>query len=146
MHPFLGEAGSLFTGVNYNLYQAPDGFCFDILCGDEPIIDNVKSRDYNVEQRVFVHVEIFDISVCWNLAYNSSIPCLYLFLDLKKRNWIKRLIFINEWLGIQVQDFLNYCQEQAKSYATNHIMMTMGGDFTYTEANLWYKNMDKLIK
>merc|ERR550534_2020659 len=91
-----GEAGSLFTGVNYNLYQAPDGFCFDILCGDEPIIDNVKSRDYNVEQRV--------------------------------------------------QDFLNYCQEQAKSYATNHIMMTMGGDFTYTEANLWYKNMDKLIK
>jgi len=92
----LGNDGSLFTGVNYNLYQAPDGFCFDILCGDEPIIDNVKSKEYNVQQRV--------------------------------------------------QEFLDYCEKQAKSYGTNHIMMTMGGDFTYTEANLWYKNMDKLIK
>jgi len=92
----LGDAGSLFTGVNYNLYQAPGGFCFDILCDDDPIIDNVESREYNVEKKV--------------------------------------------------QDFLNFCEIQAKSYASDHIMLTMGGDFTYTEANLWYKNMDKLIK
>ena len=51
---YTGNDGSLFTGVNYNLYQAPDGFCFDILCGDEPIIDNVKSKEYNVQQRVII--------------------------------------------------------------------------------------------
>ncbi|XP_032775635.1 lysosomal alpha-mannosidase isoform X2 [Strigops habroptila] len=31
------------------------------------------------------------------------------------------------------------------SYRTNHIIMTMGSDFHYENANLWFKNMDKLI-
>lgn len=93
----LGNDGRLFTGVNYNLYQAPSGFCFDVLCGDEPIIDNPKSKDFNVHKRV--------------------------------------------------TDFLRYCKEQSEAYGeTGNIMLTMGGDFTYMDANMWYKNMDKLIK
>lgn len=47
-----GAKASLFTAVNYNLYQPPPGFCFDIYCNDEPIIDDPISKDYNVEQRV----------------------------------------------------------------------------------------------
>nr|CAH0110923.1 unnamed protein product [Daphnia galeata] len=92
----LGKTGWLFTGVNYNLYQPPPGFCFDILCSDLPVIDNVKSKEYNVDQRV--------------------------------------------------SEFLKYCQQQSEAYATDHILLTMGGDFTYQDANVWYKNMDKLIK
>ncbi|XP_046648826.1 lysosomal alpha-mannosidase-like isoform X2 [Daphnia pulicaria] len=92
----LGQTGWLFTGVNYNLYQPPPGFCFDILCSDLPVIDNPKSKEYNVDQRV--------------------------------------------------TEFLNYCQRQSEAYATDHILLTMGGDFTYQDANVWYKNMDKLIK
>lgn len=42
----------LFTGVLYNNYGPPNGFCFDILCDDEPIIDNKHSPDYNVDRRV----------------------------------------------------------------------------------------------
>ncbi|CAF4180139.1 unnamed protein product, partial [Adineta steineri] len=34
----------------------------------------------------------------------------------------------------------------AYGFATNHIMMTMGSDFHYENANLWFKNLDKLIK
>lgn len=34
---------------------------------------------------------------------------------------------------------------QSKVYKTNHIIMTMGSDFQYENANLWYKNLDKLI-
>ncbi|KAH0629645.1 hypothetical protein JD844_011874 [Phrynosoma platyrhinos] len=34
----------------------------------------------------------------------------------------------------------------AKNYRTNHIVMTMGSDFQYENALLWYKNLDKLIK
>ena len=49
---YLGKTGWLFTGVNYNLYQPPAGFCFDILCSDLPVIDNVKSKEYNVDERV----------------------------------------------------------------------------------------------
>ncbi|XP_051528161.1 lysosomal alpha-mannosidase isoform X2 [Myxocyprinus asiaticus] len=45
-----------------------------------------------------------------------------------------------------VQKFLNASYKQAAVYKTNHIIMTMGSDFQYENANLWYKNMDKLIK
>ncbi|XP_057366002.1 lysosomal alpha-mannosidase-like [Daphnia carinata] len=92
----LVNQSSLFTAVNYNLYQPPPGFCFDIYCNDEPIIDDPKSKDYNVEKRV--------------------------------------------------TDFLNYCQQQANAYATDSILLTMGSDFHYQDANVWFKNMDKLIK
>ncbi|XP_052465478.1 lysosomal alpha-mannosidase [Carassius gibelio] len=45
-----------------------------------------------------------------------------------------------------VQKFLNASYKQAAFYKANHIIMTMGSDFQYENANLWYKNMDKLIK
>ncbi|XP_076327158.1 LOW QUALITY PROTEIN: lysosomal alpha-mannosidase-like [Tachypleus tridentatus] len=46
----------------------------------------------------------------------------------------------------RVDSFIKIAQEQAKLYATNHIVMTMGEDFNYQNANLWYKNLDKIIK
>lgn len=35
---------------------------------------------------------------------------------------------------------------QAKHYKTNNILMTMGEDFQYSNALMWFKNLDKLIK
>ncbi|CAF5214484.1 unnamed protein product, partial [Rotaria magnacalcarata] len=46
----------------------------------------------------------------------------------------------------RVQAFINAAHDQAAGYATNHIMMTMGSDFQYENANQWYKNLDKLIR
>ncbi|XP_061512042.1 lysosomal alpha-mannosidase [Anopheles gambiae] len=88
--------GDLFTGVLYNLYQAPPGFCFDILCSDEPFMDSPYSAENNVKAKV--------------------------------------------------EKFLYYVNLQAESYRTNNILLTMGGDFTYMDANVYFKNMDKLIK
>uniref|UniRef100_A0A8C9U4P0 Alpha-mannosidase n=1 Tax=Scleropages formosus TaxID=113540 RepID=A0A8C9U4P0_SCLFO len=45
-----------------------------------------------------------------------------------------------------VKRFIEIANDQAKMYRTNHIIMTMGSDFQYENANLWYKNMDKLIR
>ncbi|XP_039626448.1 lysosomal alpha-mannosidase [Polypterus senegalus] len=45
-----------------------------------------------------------------------------------------------------VSNFINIAHDQANMYKTNHIIMTMGSDFQYENANLWYKNMDKLIR
>ncbi|XP_067620208.1 lysosomal alpha-mannosidase [Eurosta solidaginis] len=90
------ESSHLFTGALYNQYQAPPGFCFDILCTDEPIIDAKHSPDNNVNRRV--------------------------------------------------DDFLKFVNQQAQNYRTNNIIITMGGDFTYQNANMYYKNLDKLIR
>ncbi|XP_041266700.1 lysosomal alpha-mannosidase [Onychostruthus taczanowskii] len=44
-----------------------------------------------------------------------------------------------------VTSFLQAAATQARHYRTNHILMTMGSDFHYENANLWFKNLDKLI-
>lgn len=91
----LGEASDIFTGVMYNTYGPPPGFCFDILCPDEPIIDDKKSPDYNVDRRV--------------------------------------------------DELFQYFKNVSNSYATSNIIITMGEDFHYQDAHVWFKNLDKLI-
>lgn len=49
---FPGPQAELLTGALYNFYSAPDGFCFDILCEDDPIIDDRNSPEYNVDMYV----------------------------------------------------------------------------------------------
>ncbi|NXI19195.1 MA2B1 mannosidase, partial [Irena cyanogastra] len=44
-----------------------------------------------------------------------------------------------------VTSFLQAAATQARQYRTNHIVMTMGSDFHYENAHLWFKNLDKLI-
>ena len=46
----------------------------------------------------------------------------------------------------RVQAFIQAAHDEARGFATNHIIMTMGSDFQYQNANEWFKNIDKLIK
>ncbi|XP_006819382.1 lysosomal alpha-mannosidase-like, partial [Saccoglossus kowalevskii] len=92
----LGADADLFYGALFHHYDAPEGFCFDMSCNDQPIQDDPNLFDYNVDQKV--------------------------------------------------NDFLKFVRGQAKSFRTNHTILTMGSDFQYENANLWYKNLDKLIK
>ncbi|KAL0858609.1 hypothetical protein ABMA27_012444 [Loxostege sticticalis] len=92
----LGHSSDIFTGVLFNTYSPPKGFCFDVLCNDDPIIDDPNSPDYNVDRRV--------------------------------------------------SDFIDYVKAQSNSYRTNNVIITMGGDFTYQQAGMWYENLDKLIQ
>ncbi|XP_026845054.1 lysosomal alpha-mannosidase-like [Drosophila persimilis] len=84
----------IFTGLLYQHYGSPPGFCFDIHCQDDPIIDG-KSYDNNVDKRV--------------------------------------------------DDFIAYVTSMSKSFRANHIMVPMGDDFQYEDAEVNFKNMDKLI-
>uniref|UniRef100_W8C2M5 Alpha-mannosidase n=2 Tax=Ceratitis capitata TaxID=7213 RepID=W8C2M5_CERCA len=52
----LGTSAELFTGLLYQHYSAPPGFCFDTLCSDAPIIDG-DSYDNNVKERVDTFIE-----------------------------------------------------------------------------------------
>lgn len=47
----LGQSAELFFGLLRNHYAAPNGFCFDSLCNDKPIIDG-DTYDNNVNERV----------------------------------------------------------------------------------------------
>src|SRR5271170_7295018 len=41
---------------------------------------------------------------------------------------------------------MNWIRDQLDSYQTRHLMLTIGGDFMFSNARRWYKNYDKLIK
>ena len=34
----------------------------------------------------------------------------------------------------------------SNDYKTNNVLITMGEDFNYQSAHMWFKNLDKLIK
>lgn len=91
------ETKGIFTGVFDDHYSAPNGFCWDILCTDEPINDDPTLQEYNVESRI--------------------------------------------------SDFIAQVKSHAQYYKNkNHLMFTMGDDFHYQNARMYYKNMDKLIE
>ncbi|KAK0401146.1 hypothetical protein QR680_015614 [Steinernema hermaphroditum] len=46
----------------------------------------------------------------------------------------------------KVGRFVDYVQNERTMQRHNHIMLLMGDDFQYTNANTWYSNLDKLIK
>ncbi|ETN75226.1 glycosyl hydrolase family 38 protein, partial [Necator americanus] len=87
----------ILTGAFYqDNYGPPEGFCFDSLCGDEPIMDDPDFEDYNLDQKI--------------------------------------------------ADFITHVKKQASFLRTSHVMLLMGSDFQYTNANSWYTNLDKLIR
>ncbi|XP_069803883.1 lysosomal alpha-mannosidase [Dendropsophus ebraccatus] len=45
----VAPSADLFTGVLPNGYNPPDGFCWDQLCADPPIMDNPQMEDNNVD-------------------------------------------------------------------------------------------------
>lgn len=93
--PSLGANAQVFTGVLYYHYGPPPGFCWDQSCADDPMRDDERLEEYNVQQRV--------------------------------------------------DDFVKVVTAQADHYRGGHVMLTMGSDFQYENANKWYKNLDKLI-
>lgn len=48
----LGTAANMFTGILPNTYSPPKGFCFDVYCSDDPIVDDRDSDEYNVDTRI----------------------------------------------------------------------------------------------
>ena len=41
---------------------------------------------------------------------------------------------------------IEYSKTQSVNYATNNILIFLGSDFTYNNAEVWFSNIDKLIK
>ncbi|KAL3200176.1 hypothetical protein MRX96_043588 [Rhipicephalus microplus] len=48
----LGKDAQIFTGILPNVYSPPRGFCFDIYCSDDALVDDPDSDEYNIKSRV----------------------------------------------------------------------------------------------
>lgn len=60
---FSGQRVNLFTTAMYNTYSPPPGFCFDVLCSDDPIIDDPDSPDYNIDTKVCININVIVIDI-----------------------------------------------------------------------------------
>ena len=90
------KSNYIFTHVNYYHYSPPPGFCFDLVCRDEPIKDDPTLEDYNIQTKS--------------------------------------------------QALVDYFKSQAQHFRTTNLLHTLGEDFHYANARMWYKNFDKLLK
>ncbi len=54
-----GVDHSIFTSVNYYHYEAPPSFCFDQNCDDQPIMDDPRLEEYNLDERAKTFVTYF---------------------------------------------------------------------------------------
>ncbi|XP_075234905.1 lysosomal alpha-mannosidase-like [Lycorma delicatula] len=102
--PSIGPDGDLFTGVLYNLYMPPDGFCFDTYCSDEPIMDNPKLHGYNVKDRVSQFVKAIRL---WSESYKSPHVMITMggdFNYLVASSWFKNMDKLIKYINQKYND------------------------------------------
>lgn len=46
-----GQSGSIFANIFRDTYDSPPGFCFDVQCLDDNLVDNKKSYEYNMDSK-----------------------------------------------------------------------------------------------
>ncbi|XP_030753915.1 lysosomal alpha-mannosidase-like [Sitophilus oryzae] len=96
----LGESSDIFTGVLYNGYKAPSGFCFDILCNDTPFIDDPDSFEYNVDDRVDDFLKYVNQSTQIYTTSNYIMPMGADFYYQNAENWFinldKLIYYVNK--------------------------------------------------
>ncbi|RZC33884.1 Glyco hydro 38 domain containing protein [Asbolus verrucosus] len=68
------ENTNIFTNVFPEFYGSPDGFCFDIECGDEVLNDDDTSPDYNVPKRVDTFLAKMEHLAIYYQTSNILIP------------------------------------------------------------------------
>ncbi|XP_060071726.1 lysosomal alpha-mannosidase-like [Ylistrum balloti] len=87
----LKKTADLFTGALYNGYGPPEGFCFDLLCTDDPIMDDDRMHDYNVPRKVEKFV---NASKDWANAYATKHVLMPMGSDFNYQSsnaWFKNL-------------------------------------------------------
>ena len=53
----------------YNHYSAPPGFCFDMRCNDDRIVDDKNLLSYNVDEKID---DLIDYFIQMNKAYRTE--------------------------------------------------------------------------
>ncbi|KAG0431492.1 hypothetical protein HPB47_021721, partial [Ixodes persulcatus] len=105
-----GKSADIFTGILPSVYSPPKGFCFDVHCDDEPIVDDPESDEYNVPSRLadfMAYVREQSSATKVNLLYST--PSCYL----------KSLYEANMTWSVKHDDFFPYASDP-HSYWTGY--------------------------
>ncbi|KAG5881082.1 hypothetical protein JTB14_034142 [Gonioctena quinquepunctata] len=68
------EESIIFGSIFGYLYNPPKGYCWDIECGDQQIVDNPKSPNYNIQRKVDGFMEIIKSEAAHYPTNNIMIP------------------------------------------------------------------------
>ncbi|GFS02334.1 alpha-mannosidase [Elysia marginata] len=166
----LGEKANLFTGVLPNGYNPPQGFCFDVSCFSfNPMIKQISvgvflisHAEVSTQQRsdlLFSKIMLMEIfagqkaNLMTSILFNQYMPPGNFWWDVRRISRGHNPDFFRDNPKLHdynvkqmVDNFINETHKQAKSYRTKHLIMTMGSDFNYVQAHMFFKEMDKLIK
>jgi len=92
--------------------------------------DDKRLEDVNIQERI----NLFVNESLEQVRGGAKALCMFYFTRCV---WCLRLtIYFHN---------IHTCSPQAEVYRTNNIMLTMGADFKYQNANTWFKNMVKKL-
>jgi len=129
----------LLTGVLFNSYSPPDGFCWDLLCNDAPLMDNPDLYDYNMNERA---QEFINYARNQHQYYTSDNILLTMGMDFHYQaahSWFKNLDklihYINTNLGEQENIHLLYstpsCYVKARGMDLENVPLKKDDFFPY---------------
>ncbi|XP_059083104.1 lysosomal alpha-mannosidase-like [Tigriopus californicus] len=100
----LGEDSSIFTGVFTDLYAAPSGFQFDMRYDDDPIVDDIRLREYNLKEKIDLFVETVLSNMTkyqsqTNLMFTMGGDFNFQIANLNYQNLDKLIKYVNERSG-----------------------------------------------
>eukprot|EP00095_Tigriopus_kingsejongensis_P005742 maker-scaffold28_size608977-snap-gene-1.16 protein:Tk05742 transcript:maker-scaffold28_size608977-snap-gene-1.16-mRNA-1 annotation:"hypothetical protein DAPPUDRAFT_207420" len=97
----LGEESSIFTGVFTDLYAAPAGFQFDMRYDDDPIVDDPRLREYNLDAKIELFLETVTSNITnyqsqRNLMFTMGGDFNFQIANMNYQNLDKLIKYVNE--------------------------------------------------
>lgn len=133
----------LLTGVLFNNYSPPDGFCWDLLCNDAPLMDNPALEDYNMDERAQSFIDYArEQHQYYSSSNNSSNILITMGMDFHYQaahSWYKNLdkliSYINTHFGEKEAIHLLYstpsCYVQARGSDLDNVPVKKDDFFPY---------------
>ena len=111
--PALKETPNrLITSILYNVYDPPDSFCWDASYTDEPLMDNPKLHDYNIDTRAMDFVNFArkqkESYPTNNIIVSMGMDFQYQLAHTWYKNIDKLIKYVNNMLGEKEQIHLMY--------------------------------------
>lgn len=99
--PNLGSKADLFTGALFNGYSPPPGFCFDIGCSDDPIMDDDRLHDFNAIQKATQFIRYAKLQASHYATDNIILTMGSDFNYQNAHTWFKNMDKLIHWVNLQ---------------------------------------------